>query len=104
MGDRNQTIKVRIKAAVLLGFLAKYDSLGSPELYEQYFLSDLKQKTRLFSTVCQDLHWEVRKEMCQNLYEIQKYIGPQKTKEYILPELTELLDDEEAEVASEAIY
>ena len=70
MGDRNQTIKVRIKAAVLLGFLAKYDSLGSPELYEQYFLSDLKQKTRLFSTVCQDLHWEVRKEMCQNLYEI----------------------------------
>ncbi len=34
MGDRNQTIKVRIKADVLLGFLAKYDSLSSTELYE----------------------------------------------------------------------
>jgi hypothetical protein len=40
MGDRNQTTKVRIKSAVLLGFLAKYDSLGSPELFEKYFLSD----------------------------------------------------------------
>jgi hypothetical protein len=31
MMDKNQTIRVRIKAASLLGFLAKYDSIGSQE-------------------------------------------------------------------------
>jgi hypothetical protein len=52
---------------------------------------------------CQDLHWEVRKEMCSQLLLISKYIGAKKSKEMILPELKELLDDEESEVMSEAI-
>ena len=97
MTDRNQTIKTRVKAASLLGFIAKYNSLSSPEIFEQTFITT---KLRL---VCQDLHWEVRKEMCGQLILISKYVGPQKSKEVILPELKELLDDEESEVMSEAI-
>jgi hypothetical protein len=41
--------------------------------------------------------------MCGQLILISKYVGPQKSKEVILPELKELLDDEESEVMSEAI-
>ena len=63
MNDKNQAIKVRIKGALLFGFVAKYDSLGSPDLFEEYFLSD-KSRNRLILTICQDLHWEVRKQMC----------------------------------------
>jgi len=40
MGDRNQAIKVRIKAALLLGFLAKYNSMGCPKIYEEHFLHE----------------------------------------------------------------
>ena len=68
----------------------------------QYFLSE-SSKVKIISNVCQDLHWEVRKEMCVNLINISKYIGPELTLKYVLPELKELLDDEEGEVASEAI-
>lgn len=53
--------------------------------------------------VCQDLHWEVRKEMCGQLLHISKYIGPKRSMEIIVPELKELLDDEEGEVMAEAI-
>jgi hypothetical protein len=42
--------------------------------------------------------------MSLNLFIISKYIGLEKTKEYLMNEVAELLDDEEAEVASEAIY
>ena len=71
---RNQTIKVRIKGASLIGLVAKLKSLGSnKEKFEQYFM---EKKLRL---VCQDLHWEVRKEMCNNLIYISKLVGRQKT-------------------------
>jgi hypothetical protein len=50
------------------------------------------------------MHWEVRKEICSSLIHISKYLGPEASKEFILPELKELLEDEEGEVASEAIY
>ena len=42
MSDRNQTIKVRIKAASLVGQLAKYDSIGDPERFRQFFLQKLQ--------------------------------------------------------------
>ena len=42
MSDRNQTIKVRIKAASLVGQLAKFDSLGSPETFRSFFLAKLQ--------------------------------------------------------------
>ena len=41
MSDRNQTIKVRLKAASLVGQLAKYDSLGDPERFKSFFLQKL---------------------------------------------------------------
>ena len=41
--------------------------------------------------------------MCLQLTHIAKYIGSQKTIEYIVPELKELLDDEEGEVVTESI-
>jgi len=96
MIDRNQMIKVRIKAASLLGLLAQYNSLGEVELYERLFLGKLRP-------VCQDLHWEVRKDMCASLIHISRYIGKDKSFQYVLPELKELLDDEEGEVVTEAI-
>ena len=40
MSDRNQAIKVRIRVAGLVGFLAKYDSMGSADKYKQFFLSE----------------------------------------------------------------
>ena len=103
MNDRNQSIKVRIKAATLLGFVAKYNSLGSGAVFEEFFLSDKPSRVKLINQVCQDLHWEVRKEMCSNLIHVSKCIGDQKAMQYILPELKELMDDEEGEVVSEAI-
>jgi hypothetical protein len=88
---------MRVKAASLVGLLAKHDSIASPEIFEQAFMSTLLRQ------VCQDLHWEVRKEMCGQLLLFSKYLGAQKSRDIILPELKELLDDEESEVMSEAI-
>ena len=97
MTDRNQTIKTRVKAASLLGLLAKYDSLASAQIFEQTFM------VSILRIGCQDLHWEVRKEMCGQLMHFSKYLGPEKSRDIILPELKELLDDEESEVFSDAI-
>ena len=41
--------------------------------------------------------------MCMGLIHISKYIGQKKSHEFVLPELKELLDDEEGEVVAEAI-
>jgi hypothetical protein len=48
MAERNQAVKVRVKSANLLGFLAKYNSLGSPKLYKKSFLD----KARIVAGVC----------------------------------------------------
>ena len=96
MTDRNAMIKIRIKAAVLLGLMAEYDSLGDVWQYELLFLHKVK-------SMCQDNHWEVRKAMCTSLLHISKYIGKDKSFINILPELRELLEDEEGEVVTEAI-
>jgi len=72
MTDRNAMIKVRIKAAALLGLLAQHNSLGDVKLYERLFLNKVRP-------VCQDLHWEVRKDMCVSLIHISRYIGKDKS-------------------------
>jgi len=41
--------------------------------------------------------------MCQSLFVISKYIGESQSLSFVLPELKELLDDEEGEVVTEAI-
>lgn len=41
--------------------------------------------------------------MCMGLLHISKYIGQEKSHKYVLPEIVELIDDEEGEVVAEAI-
>jgi len=94
---------VRIKAASLLGCIAKYNSLGTSANLEDLLFGEKTSRSRLVGAVCQDIHWEVRKEMCSNLIFISKNIGPEKSFKYVWPDLKELLDDEEGEVVSEAM-
>lgn len=41
--------------------------------------------------------------MCHHLVYVSRYIGHKNSLEKVLPELKELLEDEEGEVATEAI-
>ena len=41
--------------------------------------------------------------MCKSLIHISRYIGPEKSQKYIWKEIKYLLDDEEGEVATEAV-
>lgn len=104
MAERNQAAKVRIKAANLLGLLAKYDSLGCKQTFKNYFIADSNNRARILSAICQDIHWEVRKQMSSHLITISKYLGEEIAKVYVLPEIKDLLEDEEGEVTSEAIF
>ena len=65
-------------------------------MYEKYWLANLHN-------ICDDFHWEVRKDICKSLIHISRYIGTQKSHQYVLKEINYLLDDEEGEVATEAI-
>ena len=85
-----ESVKVRAKAGVLLGYLAEYDSLGCSEFFMRAFASKV-------TTLCQDLHWEVRKSMCQNLIKISKY-SSNGGGEPFYKEICELVEDEEGEV------
>ena len=88
-----ESVKVRAKAGVLLGHLAEYGSLGCPEFFIRAFSGKI-------TTLCQDLHWEVRKSMCQNLIKISKYTSNGGDSFY--KEICELVEDEEGEVCQEA--
>lgn len=88
-----ESVKVRAKAGVLLGHLAEYDSLGCSEFFTRAFASKV-------AALCQDLHWEVRKSMCQNLIKISKYSS--NGDDCFYKEICELVEDEEGEVCQEA--
>jgi len=96
MTDPKQMCKMRIYGTLLIGLLAKHDSLGSHEIFEMYFLKNIHN-------ICDDLHWEVRRDICKSLIHISKYIGAEKSHKYIEGEINYLLDDEEGEVITEAI-
>lgn len=51
MADRTQSVKVRVKAANLLGFLAKYDSMGSAVTFKHFFIADEQKRTRIVSLI-----------------------------------------------------
>ena len=53
----NESVKVRSKVAVLLGYLAENNSLGCCDYFIKVFQSKI-------SSLSQDLHWEVRKSIC----------------------------------------
>ena len=96
MSQRNEPLSVRTSCAILIGALAVGDSLLSPDVYEQHFLAIVKD-------ICQDFNWEVRRDICGQLMNISDYLHAQKSFEHLYPELVELIDDEEKEVAQTAI-
>ena len=96
MSEGNQPIKVRIKAASMLGQVAELDALGDSKTYLNFFQGKLHN-------LCQDLHWEIRREMCTHLMDISLYIGNDESEKIVLKEIIELLEDEEGEVVTEAI-
>ena len=87
---------MRTSCAILIGALAVGNSLGSPEVFEQHFLAIVKD-------ICQDFNWEVRRDVCGQLTAISDYLQAKKSFEHLYPELVELVDDEEKEVAQTAI-
>lgn len=96
MSQRNEPLSVRTSCAILIGALAVGDSLRSPAVYEEHFLAIVKD-------ICQDFNWEVRRDICGQLMNISDYLHAQKSYEHLYPELVELIDDEEKEVAQTAI-
>ena len=96
MSQRNEPLSVRTSCAVLIGALAVGDSLCSPTVYEKNFIAIIKD-------ICQDFNWEVRRDICGQLMNISVYLQTQKSFELLYPELVELIDDEEREVAQTAI-
>ena len=96
MSQRNEPLSVRTSCAILIGALAVGDSLRSPGAFEQHFLAIVKD-------ICQDFNWEVRRDICGQLANISDYLQAQKSFEHLYPELVELVDDEEKEVAQAAI-
>ena len=53
--------------------------------------------------LCQDTDYDVRRSMCEQLQIFAKSLGPKVTKQYLLPEYTELLQDEQIAVREAAI-
>ena len=77
---------------MLMGALAVGDSLCSPTVFEKNFMAIIKD-------ICQDFNWEVRRDICGQLLNISEYLQTRKSFELLFPELVELIDDEEREVA-----
>ena len=73
-----------------------FDALGDSKTYLNFFQGKLH-------SLCQDLHWEIRREMCTHLMSISRYIGNDESEKIVLKEILELLEDEEGEVVTEAI-
>ncbi|CDW91821.1 serine threonine-protein phosphatase 4 regulatory subunit 4-like [Stylonychia lemnae] len=96
MGDQPSPFQVKISVPFFLAQLAKNQSIRQKDTYTSRCLSKIKN-------MCQDFNWEIRKEMCLNLTKISKYLGHQLVTQIILPELIELLNDEEVEVFHQAI-
>ena len=96
MSSTTETLAVRTSSALLIGAIADENSLLEASTFESNFIP-------LITSICQDFNWEVRKEICGQLPFISKYLGSQKSYSNLYPELIELIDDEEREVASTAI-
>ena len=96
MSQRNEPLSVRTSCAVLIGALAVGNSLCSPQVFEKNFMAIIKD-------ICQDFNWEVRRDICGQLMNISEYLQTQKSFELLYPELVELIDDEEREVAQTAM-
>ncbi|BFI43170.1 serine/threonine-protein phosphatase 4 regulatory subunit 4 [Marchantia polymorpha subsp. ruderalis] len=91
-GESQQSVQARTACCAILGSIAP---LLKREEIEKYFL----QKAM---GLCQDTDLEVRVCMCEQLNHIARAVGLDTTKEKVLPELYELLRDEELTVQNAA--
>ncbi|XP_020626125.1 serine/threonine-protein phosphatase 4 regulatory subunit 4-like isoform X2 [Orbicella faveolata] len=87
-GQLSQTVNCRLASCKLLGQIA-------PK-FETYWIK--KELMGLVASLCQDVDYEVRACMCQQLETIARALGLESTQSIIIPELVELTNDEETSV------
>lgn len=87
-GQLSQTVNCRLASCRLLGKIA-------PK-FETYWIK--KELMALVASLCQDVDYEVRGCMCQQLEAIARALGLESTQSIIIPELVELTNDEETSV------
>ena len=97
MIEMSQPIVVRVASASIISALAFYNSFGTKELFLQ------KNFLRRAKALCQDVNWEIRKEMCAGIPAISQLLGLEQAQQELMPELAYLLDDEETDVKAVAI-
>ncbi|KAK2560497.1 Serine/threonine-protein phosphatase 4 regulatory subunit 4 [Acropora cervicornis] len=79
-GQLSQSVNCRLASCKLLGQIA-------PKIK--------KELVALVASLCQDVDYEVRACMCQQLETIARALGLESTQSIIIPELVELTNDEE---------
>lgn len=87
-GQLSQSVNCRLASCKLLGQIA-------PK-FEIYWIK--KELMSLVASLCQDVDYEVRACMCQQLESIARALGLESTQSIIIPELVELTNDEETSV------
>lgn len=87
-GQLSQSVNCRLASCKLLGQIA-------PK-FETYWIK--KELVALVASLCQDVDYEVRACMCQQLETIARALGLESTQSIIIPELVELTNDEETNV------
>ncbi|KAG6609724.1 Protein phosphatase 2A regulatory subunit A [Phytophthora cinnamomi] len=89
-GDVSQTPGSRLICCFVLGAITALNLLSAPDIEGLYF-----QK---MMALCQDTDAEVRKCMCIQLDGLARAVGEEHACSELLPELLELLQDEEEQV------
>ncbi|ETI43740.1 hypothetical protein F441_11273 [Phytophthora nicotianae CJ01A1] len=89
-GDVSQTPGSRLICCFILGAVTALNLLSAPDIEGLYF-----QK---MMSLCQDTDAEVRKCMCIQLDGLARAVGEEHACKELLPELLELLNDEEEQV------
>ncbi|KAL2610400.1 hypothetical protein R1flu_028973 [Riccia fluitans] len=92
-GESQQSAQSRTDACAIFGAIAPL--LKAEEIGKNFLLKAMG--------LCQDTDLEVRVCMCEQLNKIARAVGVDTTKEKILPELYELLKDEELAVQNAAL-
>ncbi|KAF1795318.1 HEAT, type 2 [Phytophthora cactorum] len=89
-GDVSQTPGSRLICCFVLGAVTALNLLSAPDIEGLYF-----QK---MMSLCQDTDAEVRKCMCIQLDGLARAVGEEHACKELLPELLELLNDEEEQI------
>ncbi|XP_067680173.1 serine/threonine-protein phosphatase 4 regulatory subunit 4-like [Haliotis asinina] len=87
-GQLSQSVQARLSCCKILGKIATK--------FEPFIIK--KEILPVVQSLCQDVDYEVRGCMCQQLDPVARGLGLEATKSAILPELVELTNDEESYV------